>query len=176
MTIPLWHEEAITANHDRMAFDCGEPHLNDFLHRHAIQNHTKGTSRTFLAISDDGKRSILGYYSLSIATLEYAQTPFAIRRRLSNKAVPMFRLCRLAVHRNNQGHGLGGQLLIAAGKRCLSAATNVGGIGMLIDAKSPTIADWYSSYGALRLPEKPLSLILTFHSIRTALEFRPLPN
>ena len=30
MTVPAWHEEAITRKHDRKAFDCDDAGLNDF--------------------------------------------------------------------------------------------------------------------------------------------------
>lgn len=49
----------------------------------------------------------------------------------------MFRLCRLTADRSMQKQGLGGQLLPAAGRRCLQASGHVGGVGMLIDAKTP---------------------------------------
>jgi hypothetical protein len=170
MTICSWHEEAIASHHDRKSFDCGDKQLNEFFYRYARQSHTKGTAKTFLVISDTGKHSILGYYSLSIATVAYAQTPDIIKRGLSNHAVPMFRLCRLAVDRSVQREGIDGQLLLSAGRRCLQASSHVGGVGLLIDAKNPNVAEWYASYGALPLPEKPLTLILPFKTIRTALE------
>jgi GNAT superfamily N-acetyltransferase len=170
MTISSWHEEAVASHHDRKAFDCGDKDLNEFLYRYARQNHTKGTARTFLAVSSTNRQAILGYYSLSLATVAYAQTPDSIRRGLSSHDVPMFRLCRLAVDRSLQRQGLGGQLLLAAGRRCLLASSHVGGIGLLIDAKNPNVAAWYAGYGALPLPQKPLTLILPFRTIRTALE------
>jgi len=170
MTISSWHEEAVVSHHLRKAFDCGDKQLNEFLSRFARQSHTKGTARTFLAVSDNSEQSILGYYSLSIATVAYAQTPESVRKGLSRQAVPMFRLCRLAVDRSMQRQGLGGQLLLAAGRRCLQASGHVGGVGMLIDAKNPEVASWYASYGALPLPQKPLSLVLPFRTIRTVLE------
>jgi predicted N-acetyltransferase YhbS len=54
--------------------------------------------------------------------------------------VPASRLGRLAVDRSVQGEGLGGQLLLAAGKRCLAVAEQVGGVALLIDAKSERTA------------------------------------
>jgi len=47
---------------------------------------------------------------------------------------------------------------------------HVGGVGMLIDAKNPDVASWHASSGALPLPQKPLSLVLPFRTIRTVLE------
>jgi GNAT superfamily N-acetyltransferase len=84
--------------------------------------------------------------------------------------VPVFRLARLAVNRTVQGQGLGGQLLLAAGRRCLLAATEVGGVALLIDAKNERAAQWYASYGAVPLTDAPLSLILPLETVRTALD------
>ena len=111
--------------------------MNEFLHRYARKSHEMGGAKTFLAIDDADHRTILGYYSLSPALIAYARTPELVRRGLARHDVPAFRLARLAVDRKVQGQGLGGQLLLAAGKRCLLASAEVGGVAMLIDAKTP---------------------------------------
>src|SRR5262249_22803260 len=67
----------------------------------------------------------------------------------------VFRLARLAVDRRIQGRGLGGQLLLAAGRRCLRAASEVGGVAVLIDAKNEGAAGWYAGYGAMALADAP---------------------
>jgi hypothetical protein len=64
---------------------------------------------------------------------------------------------------------LGGQLLLAAGKRCLLAAAEVGGIALLIDAKNAKVAAWYQGYGAIPLLDTPLSLLLPLRTIEMAL-------
>jgi predicted N-acetyltransferase YhbS len=170
MNISEWREEPIGKKHDRASFDCGEPALNDFLRRHARQSHDKGAAKTFLAISALDGKTILGFYSLSPASLEYARTPVAIRKGLARHEVPVFRMGRLAVSLSFQGQGLGGQLILAAGRRCLLAATEVGGVAILIDAKNERVAKWYSSYGAIPLADTPLSLLLPLATIRVALE------
>jgi len=74
------------------------------------------------------------------------------------------------VNRAVQGQGLGGQLILAAGRRCLLVATEVGGVAILIDAKNERAAKWYSSYGAEQLSDAPLSLLLPLSTIQKALE------
>ncbi len=170
MTLPRWHEEPIARQHDRKAFDCGDDALNIFLVNHARNSHSKGGAKTFLAV-DDTNTTILGYYSLSVASIAYANTPEVIKRGLARHEVPVFRLCRLAVDRSVQGRGLGGQLLLSAGRRCLQVATQVGGVALLIDAKNMRARAWYESYGAIPLLDAPLSLLLPFKTIYTALEF-----
>ena len=41
-----------------------------------------------------------------------------------------------------------------------ASAQDVGGVALLIDAKNDRVARWYESYGALRLDDAPLSLVL----------------
>jgi GNAT superfamily N-acetyltransferase len=165
----VWREEALARSHDRKAFDCGEPALNDYLRRHARQNHESGGAKTFVAVSPEYPTRILGYYSVCPASLDYARTPEALRRGLDRYDVPVFGLGRLAVDRTVQGKGLGGQLLISAGVRCLAVAAQVGGVALLIDAKNERAATWYASYGAVALSDALLSLLLPFPIIEKIL-------
>ena len=160
MTLPLWHEEPIAKKHDRKAFDCGDPALNDFLQRYARQSHESGAAKTFLAIDSTDNKTILGIYSLAPGSLAYADTPKLARRGLARHEVPGFRLARIATSLHCQGNGLGGQLLAAAARRCLQAAAQVGGVILIIDAKNQRAAQWYTSYGAIPLSSKPLTLVM----------------
>jgi len=67
-----------------------------------------GGAKTFLAIDDADNKTVLGFYSLSPASVQYARTPEILRRGLARHDVPGFRLARLAVDRKLQGRGLGG--------------------------------------------------------------------
>lgn len=93
-----------------------------------------------------------------------------MRRGLARYDVPCFRLARLAVDRKVQKQGVGGQLLLAAGRRCLVAAAEVGGVALLIDAKNEGVAKWYSSYGAVPLDDAPRTLMLPLTTIAVALK------
>ena len=170
MTLPPWHEEPIGKRHNRDAFDCGDAALNDFLRRYARQAHEQGGAKTFVAVPDDRTTHVLGFYTLSPASVQFSRTPQVITRGLARHDMPAFRLGRLAVDRTLQGQGLGGQLLLAAGRRCLRAAQEVGGVALLIDAKNEAVAGWYASYGALPLLDAPLCLLLPLATIKTALE------
>jgi GNAT superfamily N-acetyltransferase len=103
---------------------------------------------------------VLGFYSLSPASLEYSRVPALVKRGLARYDVPVFRLGRLAVDRNVQGRGLGGALLLRAADRCIRVASEVGGVALLIDAKNDRVAQWYAGYGAAALLDAPLSLVL----------------
>lgn len=165
-----WHEEPISKRHNRNAFDCGEEALNEFLRRYARKSHELGGAKTFLAIRDDNQETVLGFYSLCPASVEYARTPKILKRGLARYDVPAFRLARLAVDRSVQGQGLGGQLLLVAGRRCLLVSAEVGGVALLIDAKNEKVARWYARYGAIPLLDAPLSLVLPLATIEAALK------
>lgn len=171
-----WHEEPIGRQHNREAFDCGNEVMNEFLRQHARRNHEKGGAKTFVAVADAVPATILGFYSLSPASVVYARTPEIVRRGLARYEVPVFRLARLAVDQKSQRQGLGSQLLLAAGRRCIRAAAEVGGVALLIDAKNEGVAQWYESYGALQLLDAPLSLLLPFATIQAALDAAQLPG
>jgi GNAT superfamily N-acetyltransferase len=81
----------------------------------------------------------------------------------------VFRLGRLAVSLSVQGRGLGGDLLFAAGERALAVAQEVGGVALAIDAKNERAAAWYERFGALRLLDDPLKLVLPLETIRATL-------
>jgi GNAT superfamily N-acetyltransferase len=168
--VAAWHEEAINRKHDREAFNCGEDALNEFLRRYARKSHELGGAKTFLAIEDSPSKTILGFYSVSPASVDYARTPETARRGLARYDVPGFRLARLAVDRMWQGQGIGGQLLLAAGRRCLLASAEIGGVALVIDAKNERVAGWYASYGAVPLLDAPLTLLLPLATVEVALK------
>lgn len=170
MTLPAWHEEPISKKHDRKSFDCGQPEPNDFLRDHARQSHERGAAKTFLAIDDADGKTVCGYYSLSPASVDYARTPEVVRRGLGRYDLGAYRLGRLAARIDLHGQGLGGQLLLAAGRRCLRVAQEVGGTVMLIDAKNEQAAAWYASYGALALLDAPLTLLLPLDLVAAAIK------
>jgi len=168
-TALVWREETLTRHHDRATFDCGVPALNEYLRRYARQNHESGGAKTFVAVAPEEPTIVLGYYTISPGAIAYANAPATITRKLGRYEVPVFRLGRLAVSCAVQGSGLGGDLLLSAGERALAVAQEVGGVALAIDAKDERAAAWYERFGALRLLDDPLKLVLPLDTIRASL-------
>ena len=80
MTALVWDEAPITKRHDRAAFDCGDADLNLYLQKFARQNHESGGAKCFVAAPADAPARILGFYTLSPASLEYAGRPRSRRK------------------------------------------------------------------------------------------------
>ncbi|MFA6011147.1 MAG: GNAT family N-acetyltransferase [Desulfobacteraceae bacterium] len=111
----------------------------------------------------------MGYYFVCPASVEFARTPAVVKWGLARYDVPVFHLCRLAVDRPMQSKGLGGQLLLSAGQRCIKASQDVGGVALLIDAKNNDAARWYAGYGAIPLQDNPLAVVLPLSTIQRTL-------
>lgn len=67
-----------------------------------------------------------------------------------------------------QSQGVGGDLLLAVGEPALAVASEVGGVALAIDAKDHNAARWYERFGALKLLDNPLKLILPLSVIADA--------
>ena len=146
--------------------------MNAFLQNYARQSHERGGAKTFLAIDSKDNKTILGFYSLAPGAVTYAETPETVRQGLAKHDVPGFRLARIATDTRFHGQGLGGQLLVAAARRCLRAAADVGGVLLIIDVKNERAASWYQGYGAAALDGKPLTLVMSLATFAEGLKAR----
>jgi GNAT superfamily N-acetyltransferase len=167
-----WREEALSRRHDRAGFECGVPALNEYLQRYARRHHESGGAKTFVAVPPDSPNTVLGYYTIAPGAIDFGKVPHAAKRGLGRYEVPVFRLGRLAVSPARQGQGLGGELLVAAGERAIAVAEAVGGVALAIDAKDDRAAQWYEGFGALRLLDDPLKLIMPLATIGAVLKRR----
>lgn len=146
--------------HDRKSFDCGDADLNCWLRQTAKQHKEKGVSSTFVVVADEASIEVLGYYAISLAELVNADLPTQYRKRLPNK-VPVFRLGRLASTIHHQRKGIGEYLLFDAIDRAKRIAIEVGGIGLVVNAKHSAV-DFYQKYGFEQMADHPLNLFLPF--------------
>lgn len=168
--LPPVDEHPLTKRHRRAEFDCGEPALNDYLARFAMQAHQRGGAKTFVTCPTAEPTRILGYYTLAPASVAFPRVPPSLTKGLARHEVPMFRLARLAVDSSVQRQGLGQALLFAAGRRCRTVAQEIGGVALAIDAKSDRAAQWYAGFGAVRLHDAPMTLVLPLATISAQIE------
>lgn len=145
--------------HDRKGFDCDDVELNDWLSQTARQHKEKGVSSTFVAVADEASAEVLGFYAISLAELVNADLPAQYRKRLPTK-VPVFRLGRLATAKRHQGNGIGEYMLFDAIDRVTRIAREVGGVGLVVNAK-PNAVNFYKSYGFEQIADHPQNLFLT---------------
>lgn len=146
--------------HDRAAFHCGVPALDDYLHKYAAQQNAKGISTVFVLVDDAAPSKILGFYTLSAAQVGVQQLSDTERKKLPRYPVPCFRMGRLARVIESRGVGLGELLIGCAIDRCLHARSLVGAYALLVDAKDEKAKSFYERYGFTPCVDAPMTLYL----------------
>jgi GNAT superfamily N-acetyltransferase len=147
----------LTDAHNRRSFSCGEPALDEYLHRYARQHADSNISRTYVGTKGE---QILGYYSLAMSAIRKDQLPEQYQKRFPNYPIPVARLARLAVDKRQQGKGLGKLLLMDALYRCYRLSREIGSIGVVVDAKHADAQSFYRQFNFEIFPETPLTLWL----------------
>ena len=146
----------IRPEHDTSDFDCGEPALDDWLRRRALDNESR-FSRTYVVCQ---ATRVVGYYCISASGVERRSVPGKLRRNAPD-LVPVAVIGRLAVSRSHAGRGLGGDLLADALLRIATASDIMGIAAVLVHAKSDAAKNFYLRYAAfLEFPADSRSLFL----------------
>jgi GNAT superfamily N-acetyltransferase len=139
------------------AFNCGSAPLNIYLQRYALANQGAGAAQTYAALLDG---AVIGYYSLSTASVEYDQAPDRAKKGLARHPIPVILIARLAVDHTWQGKGLGAALLLDALRRISSAADIVGIRAVLVHAKDESAKRFYQHFDFDASPVDPMHLFL----------------
>jgi GNAT superfamily N-acetyltransferase len=145
--VPLALVELDPRIHERKTFDCGVEPLNRYLHTLAVQHRRKGISTTFVLLDDAAPRTILGYYTLSAASLILEALTEPDRAGLPAYPVPAARMGRLAVALTARRRGLGELLLQNAIKRVLAARHAMGVYAVVVEAKTEEAVMFYRKFG-----------------------------
>jgi GNAT superfamily N-acetyltransferase len=160
--------EKLSPDHDLSQFQCGEPDLDDWLKRRALQNEESGASRTYVILSG---RRIVGYYALAAGAAERASVSGRVRRNMPNP-VPVMVIGRLAIDVQYQGRGIGSALLRDAVLRTAQAAEIAGIRAVLVHAISETARRFYEKKGFAPSPVDPMVLMITLTDAASALRER----
>ncbi|WP_374358585.1 GNAT family N-acetyltransferase [Pseudoduganella danionis] len=153
----------LNGRHNRKDFDCGAVELNLWLVRMARQHLKRRLAITYVAASSATSPTILGYYTISLAELRAHEASWRWRQRLPLR-IPAFRIGRLAVASHYQRAGLGRLLLADAFTRIERLAAEIGGVGVIVDAKPSALA-FYQHYGFEQLADHPTQLFLPLYTI-----------
>jgi GNAT superfamily N-acetyltransferase len=145
--VALAIEELDPKRHNRAGFDCGVEPLNRYLCTLATQHRTKGIATTFVLVDTATSGIVLGYYSLSAASLAFERLIDADRTGLPAYPIPAVRIGRLAASAAHRGQRLGELLLQNAIKRTLTARHTLGVYAVLVDAKDAAAEAFYRKYG-----------------------------
>jgi GNAT superfamily N-acetyltransferase len=155
-----------TGHHDRDAFDCGEPALNEYLQKTASQHLKKGIANTYILADRAESHKILGFFTLSFLEVDLSAVPAEYAKRLPKLHLPAVKLGRLAVDKSCQGKNYGRLLLVDALRRVAASIRNTAGVvGLFVDAKNRNVAAFYEKFGFIPLRDNPFSLMLPQQTI-----------
>lgn len=151
------------ARHNRAAFDCGVPELNDYLKTKLGQHSRKDLTRAFVLATPEGR--IAGYFTLAAGRLLVSVIPEG-HGFPAKMPLPCTLLGRLAVDRSYRGQGLGAALLIHALKTAVHASQTIASAVIEVDAKDAPAQSFYAKYGFQSLPDDPLHMYLPMATAR----------
>jgi len=159
--------EPLGPAHDRAAFSCGVPELDEYLKVLAGQHTRKRISATTVLLVD-GPFRIAGYHSLSSTRLNLGELPPPLAKQYPKYAegIPATLLGRLAVNIVDRGQGWGEALLMNAIERALLATTVVASAFIIVRAIDARATRFYRRYGFTEFPGDAGRLYLPMKTVQ----------
>ncbi|MFP5225804.1 MAG: GNAT family N-acetyltransferase [Actinomycetota bacterium] len=133
--------EPLTQDDSVREFECGEPSLDRWLIDHALTARGQGT-KTYLLRAPNGE--VAGYAAIS----PHAASRHELTAKLARGApqlIPGYLIAKLAIAEEEQGAGLGAELLLAVLTQIIAAARSVGGRLVFVDALNDKAEAFYEA-------------------------------
>jgi ribosomal protein S18 acetylase RimI-like enzyme len=157
------------SKHDRQSFDSGSEALNTFLQTQARKEMERRSAVTYVLVDLANPSEIIGYYSLSSATVLLDSVPSELAAKLGRQpSVPTTLMGRLAIATKYQRNGLGSKLLWDALNRSEEKSRDIGSVAVIVDAKDEKAGRFYEKFGFRRFVDPPLRLYLMMATIAAA--------
>jgi len=162
------------AEHDEVEnFDCGDQPLNNYLQRYAWTNQEKiSIGVSYVAVDEDAPRTVLGYFTLAMASVPRDTFPKKYVRGLPPYDLPLILLARLAVDHRFSGRGLGHALISEALRISMRVSDEVGCRCIITDTYRDRVR-WYERYGFVPIEgaaeSGPQRMFLDVRTVRAAL-------
>ena len=152
----------LTAGHDVSGFSCGKPSLDRWLKTRALSNQEKGF--TAVLVVHEASR-VVGYYGLAPTAIVPTALSRAIRTGQPPDPVPCLLLGQLATDKRWVGKGIGTSLLTHALRRCVTAASLIGGRALIVNAVDNEAAAFWRRRGFIASKDDPLVLFRSIADI-----------
>ena len=152
-----------TGRHERGGFRSGVEALDRYLQSQAGQDARRRVAAPFVLVLPPSL-AVIGYYTLSNASIHAAELPATVTKRLPRYPVmPATLLGRLAVDEQHRGAGWGTLLLLNALRRSLRS--EIASMAVLVDAKDEAAMAFYRRHDFLPLPDQSRRLFLPIADI-----------
>jgi predicted GNAT family N-acyltransferase len=155
------------AKHDRNRFNCGIEALNNYLKVMASQQAKKDNSRTFVLEDDNDNSHIIGFYTLTMTTIDLKALPNKLQNKYQSSTSGGL-IARLAIDERYKGQGFGEWLLINALRKLLAVSDSVAFPVVIVDAKDDA-KYFYERYGFQAFQDAENKLFITIPDVRASL-------
>ncbi|MHB8341923.1 MAG: GNAT family N-acetyltransferase [Mycobacteriales bacterium] len=157
--------ERLGPNHQLGGFRSGNVSLDRWLHGYALTSQQMDVARSFVLV--EGGR-VLGYFALTMGSVQRAEAPPALVRGLPGYPVGMVLLARLAVDARDQSQGLGALLLAEALRKAVTAGEVAAARLIVVDAIDEAAARFYAHHGFVAVRDHPLRLYRRMKDVRAS--------
>ncbi len=159
-------------NHDRAAFSCGVPQIDNYLKLTAKKGSKADVVRVWVLV--DAKESIVGFYGINMHAIDVKEMPEAYKKKAGKHGMlPAAFIAMIGVDQSQQGNGIGSALVADALSRIARVSDEIGTCVIILDVFNDGDADivarrktYYEAFGFLPLPDQPLRLFMPIQSAR----------
>ena len=160
--------ELLAPHHDRVTFSCGNEQLDRYLHLVATQDKKKNIAIPYV-IFDRDRQTIIGYYTLSMSSINLEQLPAQITKKLPKYPIVGVTLIgRLAVSSDYKGSGWGKLLIMDALHRSLAASKATASFAVVVDAIDDAAVRFYQRFDFQPFPDSSTKLFRMMTNIERA--------
>ena len=156
--------------HNRAAFSCGEPSLDDYLQKRSSQDVKRYAAVIYVMTTHEDPETIIGYYTLSAVSVKLEGIAENVAKKLPRyPEVSATLLGRLAVDESFKGGGHGARLLRHALKTSLEQSEKIASAMVVVDALHESAKQFYERYDFQTMQDNPLRLYLPMSVIKKAM-------
>ncbi len=158
--------------HDRAAFSCGVPQIDNYLKLTAKKGSKADVVRIWVVIDTDN--SIVGFYGINMHAIDVKDMPRAYEKKAGKHGLlPAAFIAMIGVDKTQQGYGIGSALVADALSRIARVSEEIGTCVIILDVFDDGDADtvakrkkYYEEFGFLPLPDQPLRLFMPVQTAR----------
>lgn len=160
--------------HDRAAFSCGVPQIDNYLKLTAKKGSKADVVRVWVVV--DAQNNIVGFYGINMHAVDVKEMPASYKKKaMKHGLLPAAFIAMIGVDEKQQGNGLGSALVADALARIARASKVIGICVIMLDVFDDGDPDavtrrktYYESFGFTPLPDQPLRLFMPVATARGA--------
>ena len=157
--------EPLAKHHNREEFSCGNEELDRYFKIVASQDRKRNIAVPYVIVNLKNSQ-IIGYYSLSMTSIDLGELPNSIAKKLPKyPLIGVTLIGRLAVDKNYKGMGWGKLLVMDALYKSLEASKQVASFAVVVDAIDKQAVKFYQRFDFQTFPEQPFKLFRTMKNI-----------